>query len=210
MISIINYILFAGGSFGEYDRMLYQGGRIIPSELVTAFDTQAYIGVANDPVKSQYAQDTTICSFFAHADLLAFGNQNQNKRRGVSKDMNNDIIDGNRPSTLLICGKTDAFTCGQLIALSEHRAVIKAQLFNINPFTSSSTVGSAMRSKNISQLSVKLHRLYQKGLEGQSYNEEDDETVAMGTGSEKANIATGTILSHYVSRMQDQKIYVVK
>ena len=190
--------------------MLYQGGRVIPSELITAFDTQAYIGVANDPVKSQFAQDTAMCSFFAHADLLAFGTQHQSNTRAFHKESNNDTTDGNRPSTLLICGRTDAFTCGQLVALSEHRAVVKARLFDINPFISSSRAGSAMRSYNIGKLSTKLQKLYQKGLEGKNFGLDDDETDLMADGSEKSNIATGTLLSHYVSRMQDQKIYVVK
>ena len=43
-------------------------------------------------------------------------------------------LGGNQPSTLLFCERCDAYTCGQLIALAEHRAMVKAWLWNIDPF----------------------------------------------------------------------------
>lgn len=55
--------VYSGGAFGEYDRMLYKGVRPMPLELITAMDTQAYIGVANDPVKRL----VRICTFFIYA-----------------------------------------------------------------------------------------------------------------------------------------------
>ena len=202
--------VFPGGSSGEFDRMLYQGGRGLPSELIIAMDTQAFIGVAKDPVKSQHAQDMAMCSFFAHADLLAFGNhqRSQHSRQffGRKSQMRQEFSDGNRPTTLLICGRTDAYTCGQLISLSEHRAATKAWLFGANPFSTSATVGSAMRSSEIDRLSERLFRMYEKGLEGNdAYDEEND-----NVGDGKVNLATSTILNHYANRMHDQKIYVVK
>lgn len=197
--------VYVGGSSGEYDRMMYCG-RTIPSELITAMDTQAYMGGVAKDIKSQYSQDTAMCSFFAHADLLAFGSQNEGLRMGFNQTKSREVADGNRQSTLLICGRTDAFTCGQLVALSEHRAALKAKLFGINPFTTSCETGSAMRSSHIGRLSIKLHNLYEKGLEGDSFVD-DEESNGIST---KTNIATSTILSHYASRMQNQKRYHVK
>ena len=43
---------------------------------------------------------------------------------------------GNRPTTaLVLCGRLDAFACGQFVALAEHKAVIKARLWNIDPLS---------------------------------------------------------------------------
>ena len=44
---------------------------------------------------------------------------------------------GNLPSSIILCGKCDAFTCGQLVALGEHRALVKAWLWDIDPYAAS-------------------------------------------------------------------------
>jgi len=37
---------------------------------------------------------------------------------------NKNITEGNHPSTLFICENCDAFTCGQMIAITKHGAII--------------------------------------------------------------------------------------
>ena len=56
---------------------------------------------------------------------------------GNSKSLttSSSSLGGNQPSTLLFCRTCDAYTCGQLIALAEHRATVTAWLWNIDPFT---------------------------------------------------------------------------
>jgi glucose-6-phosphate isomerase len=130
-------LVIDGGLDGVYDKTLYQGTRVIPSEIVTAMDSQVTvnIGLASldgvDDIASN--QDTLTCSCFAHADELAFGSGKLPAASPLSafprtesfssapSIINTEASDGNRPSTLLICGKCDAFACGQLLALSEHR-----------------------------------------------------------------------------------------
>jgi glucose-6-phosphate isomerase len=126
-----------GGLHGAYDRSLYQGGRVMASELVMAMDTQVTVNTSvaiglHDGVDDViHNQDAQICSFFAHADELAFGSEQPSlasvpsvssfpRTESFSSTMsviNTEASDGNRPSTLLMCGKCDAFTCGQLLAL---------------------------------------------------------------------------------------------
>ena len=120
-----------------------------------------------------------------------------------------DATDGNKPSTLILCGKSDAFTCGQLIALSEHRAAVKAKLHGVDPFASRVKVGAAMRSPEIDRLSEKLHHMYEKGFEGRDSFDDENESVVEASGEGKINLATSTILNHYANRMRDQKLYVV-
>lgn len=216
-------IVIDGGLNGIYDKTLYQGSRVVPSELVTAMDTQVTVntGISSldgvDDVVSN--QDALICSCFAHADELAFGSEKPSASSGPSPGsamprtesfsstrsvINTEASDGNRPSSLIICGKCDAFACGQLLALSEHRTVIKAKLFDVYPFARE--VGSSLRVRRTEDLKEELHKLYTRiattgGLEDDEDSNDD---------GPKVNLSTSTILGHYATMMHDQRIYVVK
>lgn len=108
------------GFRGTYNAALYRSARVLPSELLLVMDPPfADDGLGNE------RHDALVYSFFAHADLLAFG----------ARDV--DGANGNRPSTLLICGKCDAFTCGQLLALEEHRVAVYARLWDVDSFPAS-------------------------------------------------------------------------
>jgi len=210
-----------GGLNGVYDKTLYQGSRVVPSELVMAMDTQVTVNTglasldgADDVVSNQ---DALICSFFAHADELAFGSEQPSAQVSASPTMprtesfsstrsviNTEASDGNRPSSLIICGKCDAFACGQLLALSEHRTIIKAKLFDVDPFAQE--VGSSLRARRTEDLKEELHKLYTRiattgGLDDDEESDDD---------GPKVNLSTSTILGHYATMMHDQRIYVVK
>ena len=201
-------IVIQGSLHGEYDRILYQGQNVIPCELITVMDP---------PDKNKLLHNASICSYFAHADVLAFGNlppssqldenDDLQQRReslshtdsyastGMGTNMtflnNSDIADGNRPSTLLICGTMDAFTCGQLIALSEHRAVVAARLWDVDPFARK--VGSSIRDLEIQKLKEALIQVF-------NHNELNDDN-----NPNKTNLATSTILSHYANRINNSR-----
>lgn len=212
-----------GGLNGVYDKALYQGSRVVPSELFMAMDTQVAVntGIASldgvDDVGSN--QDALICSCFAHADELAFGSEQPSATTpGVSSSplprvesfsstrsvINTEASDGNRPSSMIICGKCDAFACGQLLALSEHRTIIKAKLFDIDPFAQE--VGSSLRAQRTEDLKEELHKMYTR-IATTGELEDDDDSDDEGP---KVNLSTSTILGHYATMMHDQRIYVVK
>ena len=178
------------------------------------------------------AHDDLVCSFFAHVDVLALGSigarEEQSHALGSSTSLgisssrsfdiasprspldgsneSEDMADGNRPSTLMICGACDAFTCGQLVALAEHRAAISARLWDVDPFaTFAPSHGTALRTKETERVKEKLHQLYERLARG-DFGDEDQEFLSEGT---KLNQATSTILWHYANRMRDQKMYVV-
>lgn len=238
-----------GGVCGTYDRVLYQGGRSPPSELIIAIEPQVapIQDKGDDYMKMLFGtkvagqdedltlQDSIMCSFFAHADVMATGNMNflirdgntvasgytatpmfGNGGIGASASFDqannnalpilnaeNEVAVGNHPSTLLLCSKCDAFACGQLIALAEHRAMISARLWDIeNPFAFVSSHGSALRNKQEDEMKDKLESMYQR-LDLVGNLEEDDETHA-GDDS-KLNLAIKTLLSHYATRMHHQR-----
>ena len=159
--------------------------------------------------------DALMCSLFGHVDEMAFGAgedpastvQKNSAATGESSSLqlkssmasgNNSTTqsasEGNRPSTLLMVSTLDAFACGQLIALSEHRAVVKARIWDIDPFTHEN--GSSLKTARTDQLREDLQKIYQ--TVGESEEEENDD----GDGS--MSLSTKTILGHYANMTRDQ------
>jgi glucose-6-phosphate isomerase len=234
-----------GGLCGAFDRVVYQGRRAPPCELVTAMEPQLpsrrvdkdLMRFYNETVyggNEQSNQDRSMCSFFAHADVMAFGSSGYRSRdaRGGSSvhttggssafghglgsasfdsqfpstpqaGNDNDIANGNRPSSLLICSRCDPFTVGQLIALSEHRALISAKLWDVEHYAFTQSHGSNIRTKQIVNMREKLDLLYQRlGLVG--YLNEDDKSDPVG--GPNLNLATTSLLGHYAFQMHNQKM----
>ena len=226
-------LVIDGGLCGAYDRVVYQGGRPIPSELIVSMDTQAASPAAAETLgpegaeQATTAHDALVCSFFAHADVLAFGSGGSRDADGrpslasmssASTDTysprsiaegvteGDDLAEGNRPSTLIVCGSCDAFTCGQLVALAEHRAAVAARLWNVDPFAFSFANGTSLRAMETERVKEKLHHLYEKLDRGEQEGDDDDSILSQGT---KLNLATSTVLWHYANRTRDQNMYVV-
>lgn len=199
-----------GGLDCAFDRSSYQASHVMNSELVMAMDPQIQFnaGRALGPsgIEDVFsAQDTLMCSLFAHADELAFG-YNRNTGDAVlppSSPMaagatDSDLSEGNRPSVLLMPGKLDSFACGQLVALSEHRAVVKAHLWGLDPFVRET--GSSLRMYRTDQLKEDLHELLQRSVD------EEDEGE---TSDRRMTLSTKTILGHYATIVRDQRFYTV-
>ncbi|KAL7512330.1 hypothetical protein ACHAXN_009268 [Cyclotella atomus] len=185
----------------------YAESRVV-AEFITAMDP-----VHNDTNKST---DDRMCFMLNKADTLAFGNrEHTNNNAGIlspgsppaiqscdsmlstSSGVNGPSVNpnesGNQPSTLIILGKFDAFSCGQLVALAEHRALIKSWLWGIDPFDSPQSVPRA------DGLREGLTQMYQKFLS-------EDEDVQNTTGADFGmNGTTKTLLKHYVTRMERHK-----
>jgi glucose-6-phosphate isomerase len=212
-----------GSLQGEYDRMLYQGGRIFPSELIATMQSPAatVVELGSSGAGSRItAHDRMMCTLFAHADLLAFGSIGPPASVGDNPIANRQSLnsyqssgaippntssavlqssstesqsqsEGNRPSTLMLCSRCDAFTCGQLVALSEHRVVVAARIWDVNPFLSES--GSRLRETETERLQEKLQNLWVMGIDE---TDDDDKLDYVG---EKSNFATSKVLAHYAN-----------
>lgn len=237
-------VVVDGGLCGSFDRMVYQGRRAPQCELLTAIEPQLPSGIdelIQVEVENEYGQveqsnqDYSICSYFAHADTMAFGGgfRSRDGQGGgsvhtgmgstafygqglgsasfddsyvpptpqVSQDV--DIAYGNRPSTLLLCSCCDPFTIGQLIALSEHRAIMTAKLWDIEHFAFTQQHGSNLKSKQVGDIAEKLDHLYQR-LDLLGNVDEDDDTDPVG--GPILNLATTTLLGHYATMIYQQKL----
>jgi hypothetical protein len=144
-----------------------------------------------------------MCALFAQADELAFGSDKANRLLSVnpssvasSRNIETDRSVGNRPSSLLICGKLDAFSCGQLIALSEHRAAVKAHIWGVNPFVQE--IAASLRSTRTNDLKAELQTFFASDLS--SIDSEEDFTE-----EQNMHLSTKTILKHYVALMREKR-----
>ena len=90
---------------------------------------------------------------------------------------------------MLICGKLDAFACGQLIALSEHRAAVKARIWDLDPFAGDA--GYALKTARTEQLRDELEKIFVAQDVGPE--SDDDE----GGEAEGLSLSTKTILQEY-------------
>lgn len=192
-------------------------GTPVNVELVSVLDqqvdyhTRQLLGSVENQLDVHTTADAMMCSLFAHCDELAFG---PDRGSGPTMTLNESMSggspsfgtvmtgftngttignrggesEGNRPSMLLLTDRLDAFACGQLIALTEHRAVVKAHLWGMDPFVKE--VGSSLRSQRGGILKEELHQLMLK--EG-----DDDEGTVTATGT--STLSTKTILQHYAA-----------
>jgi glucose-6-phosphate isomerase len=211
-------LILDGGLCGSFDRAFFQSNPNVNSELIMTMDCQVGFHTSRSPFHRDdvhLAQDTMFCSFFAHADELAFGptvsdsletDMNMPLQHGGSLPrLSPESSAGNRPSILLLCGKLDAFTCGQLVAMSEHRATVKALLLGIDPFIVQD-VGSSIRSDRTEKLRDELSKRYMATTDtanGSNAIKDNDEIDSMC-------LSTETLLGHYASLMRGDRVYTVE
>lgn len=76
-------------------------------------------------------------NFFAQPDALALGKDlAQCKAEGIPEDLQqHKLFTGDKPSiSILFFGALDAYKCGQLLAIYEHRVAVEGFIFDCNSF----------------------------------------------------------------------------
>ena len=116
------------GTNGQHSfyQLLHQG-RVVPAE---------FIGFCNSQSNDTEAHNELMSNFFAQPDALATGkSRDQLINEGCNEKLiPHKIFNGDRPSLSLLFKELSAFTCGQLLALYEHRVAIEGFLWGINSF----------------------------------------------------------------------------
>ena len=103
---------------------------------------------------------------------------------------------GNRPCSLVISGSCNAFAIGQFIALAEHRTLVKAWLYDCDPFAGAKDM--SLTRERMMNTKASLDQMYRGGVA----NDQTDTNAVDGH-----NLATNTLLQHYATRMK-QKYHV--
>ena len=75
-------------------------------------------------------------NFFAQPDALAYGKTTEQlEKEGVAEELRtHKEFPGNKPSMSIMMNELNAFTCGQILAIYEHRTAIQGFVWGNNSF----------------------------------------------------------------------------
>ena len=143
------------GTNGQHSfyQLIHQG-RVIPCDFIGFVNSQNPIALEGEVVSNH---DELMSNFFAQPDALANGKSAETlKAEGVPENLiPHKTFPGNRPSISLLLQKLDAFSCGQLLALYEHRTVVQGAIWGINSFDQWGVeLGKVLASQVRTQLSA--------------------------------------------------------
>jgi len=117
------------GTNSQYSfyQLLHQGTRFIPCDFI------AFAQPLN-PVGHQH--DMLLANAFAQAEALAFGKTAQQVQAEGTPDwlVPHRVLNGNRPSNMILGEKLTPNTLGKLVALYEHSVFTQGVIWNINSF----------------------------------------------------------------------------
>ncbi len=100
-----------------------------------------------------------------------------------------DVSSSHRPSTIVLCDKLDAYMCGQLVAMAEHQAVVKAWIWEIDPFAREG--GDTLRANCTESLKGTMREMTVGGPDNENGDEDD-----RAAGFSELSLSTETILQH--------------
>jgi len=113
---------------------LMNQGRTIPAEFIGYTKSQTPVYMEGEPVSNH---EELMANFFAQPDALAMGKDIAAcKAEGIPENLlQHKVFTGDKPSfSLLFLGSLDAFKCGQLLAMYEHRVAVEGFIFDCNSF----------------------------------------------------------------------------
>ncbi|PLZ03710.1 glucose-6-phosphate isomerase [Burkholderia sp. WAC0059] len=110
-------------------QMLHQGPTLVPIDFVAVLTPE-------HPLASHHPKLLANC--FAQSEALMLGRTEEEARKVAGPDRPDLVphlmFPGNRPTTTLIVDALTPRALGALIALYEHKVLVQASIWNINPF----------------------------------------------------------------------------
>jgi glucose-6-phosphate isomerase len=110
-------------------QMLHQGPTIVPIDFIAVLTPE-------HPLVSHHPKLLANC--FAQSEALMLGRTEEEARKVAGPDkpelVPHLVFPGNRPSTTLLLDALTPRSLGALIALYEHKVLVQAAVWNINPF----------------------------------------------------------------------------
>jgi glucose-6-phosphate isomerase len=117
------------GTDGQHSfyQLLHQGTRLVPVD---------FIGFLQPLSPLAETHDLLTANLFAQAEGLAFGKTlDEVKAEGVAHgDAPFRIMEGNRPSNMILADRLDPRTLGAIVALYEHSVFVQGAIWGIGPF----------------------------------------------------------------------------
>ncbi|KAK8828305.1 hypothetical protein WA538_002816, partial [Blastocystis sp. DL] len=122
------------GTNGQHSfyQLIHQG-RVIPCDFI-GFCTSQYPLFGEGETVSNH--DELMSNFFAQPDALAYGkNYEDLAAQGVPENLKeHKFFSGNRPSSSLLFKELNAYSCGQLLSIYEHRTAVQGFVWGICSF----------------------------------------------------------------------------
>lgn len=122
------------GTLGQHSFFqLLHMGQTVPCTFIGFIESQNPTCQDGEPVSNH---DELMSNFFAQPDALARGKSAEECRaEGRDESLIPHVtFTGNRPSLTLLLPVLNAYTCGQLLALFEHRTAVQGFVWDINSF----------------------------------------------------------------------------
>jgi glucose-6-phosphate isomerase len=117
------------GTNGQHSfyQLLHQGTKLVPVDLIG-------FGKSLNPLGEHH--EILMSNVFAQAQALAFGKTEQEVRaEGTSEHViAHRVMEGNRPSSVILAERLDPHTLGTLVALYEHSVFTQGAIWGIDSF----------------------------------------------------------------------------
>jgi glucose-6-phosphate isomerase len=130
----------------SFFQLLHQGTKLVPCD---------FIGFCQplSPLTQQH--DLLMANLFAQAEALAFGKTEAELLAEGSPDYQRPfrVMEGNRPTNMILADRLDPATLGALVALYEHSVFVQGTIWGINSFDQWGVeLGKALASRIIPEL----------------------------------------------------------
>jgi glucose-6-phosphate isomerase len=117
------------GTNGQHSfyQLLHQGTKLVPIDLIG-------FGKSLNPLRDHH--DVLMSNVFAQAEALAFGRTEEEVRAEGTPDpvVPHRVMEGNRPSNVILAERLTPHVLGTLVALYEHLVFTQGVIWNIDSF----------------------------------------------------------------------------
>ena len=135
------------GTNGQHSfyQLLHQGTTLVPADLIAFARTPNPLGDHHDLL---------VANVFAQAQALAFGRTAEEVAiEGTPPDLvAHKVMEGNRPSSVLLTDIVSPYRLGTLVALYEHSVFTQATIWGIDPFDQWGVELGKVLARNIAPL----------------------------------------------------------
>lgn len=174
------------GTNGQHSfyQLIHQG-RNVACEFIGIANSQCDVLVDNEKVSNH---EELMSNFFAQPDALALG-KFQDELKGTDESLvNHKTFVGDKPSLSFLFKDLNAFSCGQLLSIYEHRVATEGFLFEINSFD---------------QWGVELGKVNATEIRNIMAKKRDDRSLDIKTVSGNLNQCTVSLLERFFAMKKD-------
>lgn len=120
------------GTNGQHSfyQLIHQG-RNVACEFIGFSNSQADVKLSTEKISNH---EELMCNFFAQPDALALGLFKDELKNCDESLKNHKTFKGDKSSISFLFKELNAYTCGQLLSIYEHRVATEGFLYDVNSF----------------------------------------------------------------------------